>query len=214
MKTILSCGDSYSAPDDKYPGLHWSEKLQPHTCYSIARGGASNFSIWHQVQQCAKFKPDVVLISFTSCPRIEFPKTKFKNLLFADNKLGLMDIKYDYCNTMHANIDHGLPGYNTNEFANWLPYYIEEYEVLKNFLYIKASLDFLKVNNIEYYYTLGGFSSKVGLVSGIPVQFDEHSQFEKLPNGWLHPIKLMSPSFHIPDEQWHNDHAELVKSLL
>ena len=73
MSRIVVCGDSFNTYDTRYPGLHWADQLAPHEVYRLARVGASNFSIWHQVVQSKKFDPDVVLISLpTNLPNF-FP---------------------------------------------------------------------------------------------------------------------------------------------
>ena len=213
MTTIVLCGDSYYDFDNRYPGLHWADRLSPHNVYRLARGGASNFSIWHQVQHATKFSPDIIFLSFTSCPRVEFPKLTERKSVVTDT-VYLEDRQWHYCNNTYDNVDHALPGYNNVKLLEWMPYYIEEYEVLKNFLFIKSTLDFLKEIGIRYYFTLGEFNSNIGTVTGIDVNFPDHAKYNILPNGWKHPDKKSNPYFHIADEQWHANHANLVKSLI
>ena len=210
---ILVCGDSYNDFDTRYPGLHWADRLAPHTVYRLARGGASNFSIWHQVQYAIKFRPDLVLVAFTACPRVEIPKLSNR----ASSETGttdLQDKQWHYRNTIYNNVDHAIANYNNDMFLKWMPYYIEEYEVLKNFLFIKSALDLLEKQNIQYYFTLGGFASNAGMVDGVDVNFQEYHEHNILPNGYHHSDKLHDPYFHIADETWHADHARLVMSLL
>lgn len=215
VKNILVCGDSYYDYDDRYPGLHWADRLAPHNVYRLARGGASNFSIWHQVQYSIEFDPDVIFVTFTSCPRNEFPKrSEFKPVIKTKHLESKM---WAYRNTMWENVDHFLPTYNKDMFLNWMPYYIEEYEILKNFLFIKATLDFLKEKKMKFYFSLGGFEDSMNskTVLGIDINFDKYKEHNLLPNGWLSfPDRLLDPYFHIKDENWHASHAELVKSLL
>jgi hypothetical protein len=213
MKNIVLCGDSYYDYDDRYPGLHWADRLSPHKVFRLARGGASNFSIWHQIRYSVKFNPDVVFITFTSYPRNEFPKVSTFKSIDTDSEF-LEDKQWSYRNNMYNNVDHFLPSCNKDMFKKWMPYYIREYEILKNFLFIKSALDFLKEQGIQYYFTLGKFEDDLGVTLGVDVNFNEHNEYNILPNGWSHHENLMSPYFHIKDEKWHADHAALVKSLL
>jgi hypothetical protein len=202
---ILLCGDSYYDFDERFPGLHWADQLNQHEVYRIARGGASNFSIYHQVQHAKFFNPDLVLISFTSIARIEYSKQPFDHF-----DLGLppeyIDKQWLYRNTMYKNIEHANPGYNTQQYINWMPYYIEEFESIKNGIYIKQSLDHLTKENIKFYYTLGGYNGSFDLGA--------HAQFDILPNSWDHSEKLSNPYFHIQDPKWHADHAEFILNLI
>jgi hypothetical protein len=223
MKNIVICGDSYYDYDDRYPGLHWTDRLNPHAVYRLARGGASNFSIWHQIRYSIKFKPDVVFITFTSCPRNEFRKRDEFKSIDTDSEY-LEDKMWAYRNNMWKSVDHFLPTYNKEMFVKWMPYYIEEYEILKNYLFIKSALDFLKEQKIKFYFTFGGFLDSFGgfldsldcspSVIGIDINFDEYKEHNILPNGWYHQERLADPYFHIKDETWHATHAELIKSLL
>jgi hypothetical protein len=192
---IVLCGDSYFDIDDRYPNLHWRDHLSPYNVYTLARGGASNFSIYHQVQHSTYFNPDLVLISFTSVGRIEFGKNRYQQPdMSADS---LIDRQWAYRNTMYANVDHANAGYNKEQYVNWLPYYIDEFEQDKNSLYIQASLDFLNKHNIPYRFSLGGFTGNLALA-------------DTLPNSWHHPEKLSDPWFHIKDPVWHENFAKAV----
>jgi hypothetical protein len=213
MKTIVLCGDSYYDYDDRYVGLHWADRLSPHNVYRLARGGASNFSIWHQIQYSVKFNPDLVLISFTTCPRIEFPKSNTQRPVVATSS-ELEELQWSYRNTVYDNVDHALPMYNNEKFVSWLPYHVDEYEILKNCIYIKSALDTLINNGIRFYFTLGGFSNIIQACKLSYADFNMYSKFNLLPNGANHPNKLSNPYFHIEDEKWHHDHAELIKGLL
>jgi len=206
MTTVLLCGDSYYDFDDRYPGLHWADNLSADV-YRLARGGCSNFSIWHQVQYAPSFNPDLVLLSFTSIPRVEFLKKEMFAPIDLSKCETLADIQWAYRNTIYDNIDHALPGYNRDKITAWMPYYIKEYEILKNFIYIKSTLDFLLEHNIAYKFTLGAFEQ-------YNKDFGIYALHNILPNGWDFPEKLMDPCFHIKNEEWHHQHAVLVNGLL
>jgi hypothetical protein len=226
MKNILVCGDSYNDMDSRYPGLHWVERLDSYNVYNISRGACSNFSIWHQVMQAPQLEADMVFIAFTAVPRVEFPRSDkvalpdYSTLENNEYPPYIDDKKWHYRNSMWETINHCTPSVNKDQFLKWMPFYIPEFEILKNFLYIKSALDFLKKQNIPYYFTLGGFEAD--MESNPIIDFEDHLQYNILPNGWhvdwrkdLPPgAPTDDPYFHIRDPQWHADHAELVKSLL
>lgn len=213
MKTVVLCGDSYYDFDDRFPGLHWADKLIDANVYRLARGGASNFSIWHQVQHSIKFSPDLVLITFTSCPRVEFPKSNSHTSLNLTSN-DLEDMQWNYRNTIYENIDHALPKHNRDKFLPWMPYYIEEYEFLKNCIFIKSTLDFLIKNNTKFYFTYGEFEDTLRSQPATLVDFTEYEQYNILPNGAHYHTKLLTPYFHIKDDDWHKQHADVVGGLM
>ena len=202
---IVLCGDSYYDFDERYPGLHWADRLSPHNVYRLARGCATNFSIMHQVQHTPYFSPDLVLISFTSIGRVEFNKDTYSSIELSSIDENI-DKQWLYRNTMYSNVDHANAGYNRNKYLNWMPYYIEEFETIKNSLFIKSSLDFLAERNIPYLFTLGGFAGDIDI--------NTHQVYNILPNGWEHNQKLMDPYFHITDPEWHSNHAEFINGKL
>ena len=238
------CGDSFNTYDPRYPGLHWADQLAPHEVYRLARAGASNFSIWHQVVQSKKFNPDVVLIAFTSCPRVEFTIAEpdfFSDILVpwvqstglsrqhaAWNNIGnikyvekptanLRELEAKLRKKMEESIDHAIPaGYKIEVFNDWArKFYIEPFEVLKNYLHIKATLDHLEQAGIQHYATLGGYSDFVETATQeVCIEFGQYASVLKLPNGWEHKQRLADPYFHIEDPAYHKNHADLVLKLL
>lgn len=204
---IILCGDSYYDFDDRYPNLHWADKLKEHEVYRLARGGSSNFSIWHQIQHTVHFNPDVVLISFTAPARIEFSKRTYTefDLSAADS---YTNKQWIYRNTMHDNIDHANAGYNKEKYVRWIPYWIEEFDIMKNTLYIKAGLDFLTERNIPFYFSYGGFSAYSKNFG------QKYSSLEQLPNSWEYQTPTQSPYFHINDDAWHQHYANCIRDLI
>jgi len=213
MSTIVLCGGSYYDFDSRYPGLHWADRLAPNSVYRLARGGASNFAIWHQVRHAIEFKPDLLLICFTSCPRVEFLKGNKINTLTTDTQWP-EERMWHYRNNMLDCVDYALPAYNEEKLLSWMPFYIEEFEILKNYLYIKSALDYVRKEKINYYFTLGNFEVYNNTeITGIDIDFTEHNDRNLLPNGSNHKDRSCDPYFHIKDENWHENHAELVKKL-
>jgi len=205
MSNVVLCGDSFYHVDPSHPGLHWADRLDGHNVYGLAKGGATNFAIWHQIQHTPYFNPDLVLISFTAIGRLEF---SIGDLTPIDLSVGTnLEKQQLYTITIRDNIDYANAGYNSDKYLGWMPYYIEEFEVLKNSIYIRDSLNFLRDNKIPYRFTLGGFHGDIDL--------SVHEQFNILPNGWHHKDKFLAdPWFHIADNQWHADHADFVKNIL
>jgi hypothetical protein len=200
MKTVVLCGDSYYDFDDRYPGLHWADRLTNCNVYRLAQGDASNLAIWYQIQHTPYFNPDLVLISFTSIGRIEFSKQSFTQL---DMTLGAnIDKQREYRVNMYDNIGYANAGYNKDKFINWMPYYIKEFELLKNSLYVNSGLDFLTKHGIPFEFSAGGFTGTV------------ENYTERLPNSWHHKEQLQDPWFHIRDEEWHKEHAKIVQEFI
>jgi hypothetical protein len=76
MPKILLCADSFGTTDPKYPGLHFSEKIQQKVkdceIINLSQGGSSNFLIQLQLHQGLQFKPDAVILLFTGPNRLTF----------------------------------------------------------------------------------------------------------------------------------------------
>jgi hypothetical protein len=240
MSRIVVCGDSFNSYDERYVGLHWADQLAPHEVYRLARSGASNFSIWHQVVQSKKFNPDVVLVAFTSVPRIEYsllepdffndliapwlrllpgsPWGGLKNIKNIEKPVAdLRELEKQLTDKVIKSIDHAIPNGHTEDLFNeWARrFYIEPFEILKNYLYIKATLDLLKQNGITAYATLGAYKDFVGtIIQDVQIGFDEYANVLQLPNGWEHPNCKEDPLFHIKDPVYHKNHADIVLKLL
>jgi hypothetical protein len=240
MSRIVVCGDSFNSRDEKYAGLHWADQLAPHEVYRLARCGASNFSIWHQCVQSKKFNPDVVLVAFTSVPRVEYTLEEpdfFNDLIAPWLRLlpgspwgGLTNVsvvekpiadprqleKHLQDKVIKA-IDHAIPMGHTQEmFDQWARhFYIESFEILKNYLYIKATIDHLQEAGIKVYATLGGYAGFVdSTIQDVQIDFVKYASVLQLPNGWVHPNCKAPPLFHIEDPVYHKNHADVVLKLL
>lgn len=235
---IVVCGDSFNDKDDKYPGLHWADRLEPHEVFRLAKQGASNFSIWHQVAQCHRFKPHAVLINFTTCPRVEylttgaqsFPTSKQSWMAQIAKRHSLLAGLVDSFGTKDDEnfrelerqirkdaeiIFHVSPSSNLNLFESWAEnFYIEPFEILKNYVFITNALDHLDKQGIPGYVSLGGFEKFLDKeVRDVTIQFDGHRDKFVLPNPTKY-LKNDPPVFHIADSDWHAEHASVVKELL
>ena len=220
MSRVVICGDSFFDIDDRFPNLHWRDKLDPHyEIYTLARGGGSNFSISLQIYQCLQFRPSVVFITFTSVPRIEFLKDQ--NSLTQLNSIVLTNLKdseefiWKLRDCSIRSYDHALPNHNNDKFLEWMPWYIEELEIVKNYFYIKSALSLLKIQKIPFYFSLGGFEEFLDKkYCQVDINFNEYKEENILPNSHLFPVKHSPPWFHIIDENWHGKFAELAEQLI
>lgn len=235
---IVVCGDSFNASDDRFPGLHWADRLAPHEVFRLARGGASNFSIWHQVAQSLRFDPDLVLISFTSCPRVEYIayEPTFYSTLVEPWRAVLLKSK-DFISGMLKHhheetpieglrqleakiqkdvspISHAIPMSDTGVFEQWVDkFYIEPFDILKNYIYISSALNNLAENHVPCLATLGGFEKhRNSQVQHVTINFEKHNHVLQLANPW-NTRHDGEPVFHIADTQWHEQYAQRVLEL-
>ena len=236
---IVICGDSFNTVDDRYPGLHWADRLAPHEVYRLARGGCSNFSIYHQVMQSSRFDPDVVLISFTNCPRIEFlasEPTFYSSLVEPWRKMVAKHSGYIKGMIKHEHkdiacfedleqqiqkdvspVEHCMPNGNYHIFEQWFDkFYIESFDTLKNYLYITQTLQFLADTGCRHYASLGGIESFVGqTIQNVQIDFTKYQSVLVLPNAWKYPNRHHSePIFHIKDADYHMNYATKLHALL
>ncbi len=213
MATICVCGDSFFSRDKNYPGQHWSEQLgSQHEVYNLARPGASNFSIWHQVMQADMFDPDLVLVAFTSCPRLEYTERKLVSRSFdpAEQSVVQRMERLMHIKSNQNKISHIIPRSNQKIFEQWSKmFYVESFDLLKNWVYISATLNHLETTGTRYAFTLGGFQLHIN-----KFDFEPWQQHRTLPNGWHHPGRKSVPLFHIEDQTWHKSHAALAVQLL
>ena len=71
---ILIVGDSFVAEGAEQQGWTWWNKLAKDlgaSSLNLGIMGASNFNIWHQLNEGLKTNPDYVLVVLTASDRIE-----------------------------------------------------------------------------------------------------------------------------------------------
>jgi hypothetical protein len=205
---ILVCGDSFCVTDPRFCGLHWSEKLlnlsEDIILYNLAFGGASNALILLQLLQGLKLNPDFVVLSFTNHGRYEYDK----NIDACPFDLTANDIAAYIKNRYTTNM------YKTNSAANavidkWiLEGSSENFEKLKNYFYISHCLTLLTQQNINFCFSLGGFSYKQdhtelinsNYLTNTLTQFAEH---ELATNLWYHILTYTKnePCFHVDKDE-------------
>jgi hypothetical protein len=203
---ILVCGDSFAITDNRYPGLHWSEKILDHSAdfeiNNLAAGGASNAMIAMQLLQGLKFNPDFVIFSFTTEGRYEFD---------LDTQAQIKDL------TVLELADFQKRRWITNCFTETLPralqqtaekYYVEaasdSFEWLKNYMFIAFCLQTVATHNIRFAYTLGGFEYQRDWQQKLRSLFVDnmiapHTANELAVNLWYHSNNTSDPAFHAGD---------------
>jgi hypothetical protein len=190
---ILICGDSYFVTDPKFPGLHWSEKLQGmsekiEVC-NLSFGGCSNALITLQLMQGLKLDPDFVILSFTNEHRYEsdgdIESVPFE--LTADSISAYIKERYK------PNPKHNIPALSEN------------FEKIKNYFYIMLCLQTLKEKKVNFCFSLGGFEYQQDYTALLRSNFIEnnisdYAKHELSLNLWYHGQKS-SPCFHVDKEE-------------
>lgn len=202
---ILICGDSFCVADDRYPGLHWSEKLLSLSdrveVVNMAYGGCSNALIALQLLQALQLNPDFVILSFTSPGRYEYDKhTDVLPTEITGPELAHF-IKQRYSTNMYDN--------KFNELTDrWrITASSDNFEKIKNFFYIDYCLLTLHSRAIKFCYSLGGFEylqdHKQLINSNLMTNtLNQYSQFELPINLWYHQDQGKNqPFFHVSKDE-------------
>lgn len=207
---ILICGDSFCVTDPMYPGLHWSEKMLNSSgqieIWNLAYGGSSNALIVYQLMQGLMFKPDFVILSFTSNGRYEFDK----NIDAVPFELSAESIaayqKERYTTNCYR--------YENKDILSTIDRYrltasSDNFEKLKNYFHISFCLTLLKHKNIDFCFSLGGFEYKqdyTALLNNAYVEnlLSAHRAQELSTNLWYHQSNnKLQPTFHVDSEAIH-----------
>jgi hypothetical protein len=204
---ILLCGDSFSVTDPDYPGLHWSEKilnssLNYEIC-NLAYGGSSNALIAEQLTQGIRLNPDFVILSFTGNGRYELDNNvnALPNQLSAEE---LADyIKSRYVTNQYKNIISPELLLKLNSCI--LEVFSPNFERIKNYFFICYCLQMLKIKNIPFCFTLGGFEYQQDYAAFINSNFMEnfivdYKDQQLLTNLWYHHSMKVRPYFHVDKE--------------
>jgi hypothetical protein len=207
---VLICGDSFGVVDPDYPGLHFSEKILNATppvfeLNNLAHGGDSNALITLQLMQGLQFKPDFVILLFTSTHRHERDKDVNvyypKDLTFDELKQFRHD-RYSTSTTEPKKI------INYNLVEQWNSQYIsDDFEIMKNYFLIHYCLQSLKEHKIPFCYSLGGMKHGINYSSIVDKHFikdnliDYANQSLKI-NLWNHNNNNNKerPYFHVDSD--------------
>jgi hypothetical protein len=215
---ILICGDSYCITDPLYPDLHWSEKIlnqsPSYEVCNLAYGGCSNALIAAQLLQGLRLNPDFVILSFTNPGRYELDNIT-DVLPDSLTSQGLAHYLKQRYTTTNYDIDPEkskiIDQYRTIASS-------ENFEKLKNYFYICFCLTTLKIQNVNFCFSLGGFEYKQdnsaflksNFVKDFIVDFKEH---ELNTNLWYYG-SAARPWFHVTDNNVHTLFANECTSLI
>ena len=205
---VLVCGDSFFTLDPDFPGLHWSEKLLASTpptyeLHNLSHGGDSNALISLQLMQGLEFKPDFVILSFTTAHRHELDNNK--NACPHDFTLESINASRINRYKSTSQLENMTPS-QIEMFEQWSTLIIsDDFEILKNYFIICHCLTLLEKEKIPYCYSLGGFSYAANpflIIQNnfIKNYFTETSDKCLKINLWNYIAHKMRPYFHVDDE--------------
>ena len=205
MRTLI-CGDSYCNIDSDYPGLHWSEKIlnfnTDFEVINLSHGGCSNALIAMQLLQGLKFHPDFVILSFTSHGRYEFDNIVNR----IPRSLEPLEIA-NYVKDRYTTNKYTMTEFQEKANQAWLLESSENFEKVKNYLYICFCLSMLKQSNINFCFSLGGFEYQQDYTAFLNSNYltniiQDYQQYELSTNLWYHGQKAQ-PCFHVDNESIH-----------
>jgi hypothetical protein len=207
LKNVLICGDSFGVTDPDYPEVHFSEKILNTTppvfkLNNLAHGGDSNALITLQLMQGLQFKPDFVILLFTTTHRHE-----------TDNDISVYypkDLNFDELNKFrHLRYSTGSKKKNivdNNLVERWSAKFLsDDFEILKNYFLIHYCLQSLKEHKIPFCYSLGGMKYGIDYSSIVDKNFiknnliDYTDQLLKI-NLWNHNNNKERPYFHVDND--------------
>jgi hypothetical protein len=209
MKKILICGDSFGLTDNRYPGLHFSDKIANCAGMDVINfsvGGASNALIAAQFLQALNFKPDFVIFTFTGTERYEY-----------DNQapMPLQEVTYDtvgqylkdrYITNCWRSLDHIVQ--KNIQLDKWrFGVASDSMERLKNYFYISMCIASCQTHRLPFCFSLGGFEHRRDYKELLEQNYikdliDENKDRRLNVNLWdYNDRKLMSPWFHVDDDR-------------
>lgn len=164
---------------------------------NLAYGGCSNAMIALQLMQGLNLNPNFVILSFTNENRYELDKDV--NALPRD--LSVQELanyqKNRYTTNMYIkdqDIDRWMAGKCS-----------ENFEKVKNYFYIGFCLHTLRINNIPFAFSLGGFEYQQDYSALIRANYmynsiDDYKKQELKTNLWYHGNKA-KPYFHVDSDE-------------
>lgn len=216
---IAVCGDSFNYDDPEMPGIHWTSKISEFTNLSIP--GASNFVIRMQIDKAIKLKPDLIVVSFTSCLRdvIKYKSTDYNNTDLldriytpgADSNSNL--VSFPYAGAQYYDV---LNDYQLNILKQYVTEFVDlDVARQQNYYLIKDALETLLQSGIKFCYSLGGFDHK-SFCEHSHYDFSRYKMYETPINLWdyCEKQKTLRPWFHVTDSDIHNQLANYYKCLI
>ena len=181
---IHICGDSFATSDLRSTIIPWHEQLD---CKSYGKVGASNTMISQQVDTAIQSGADFIIVLFTSSARFEHASGPYsvQNLYTA-----------------------GLNQTQRRIVKEWAVELFDlDWEIYRNKCIIEGVLARLKNSGISFLFDQGGFEHpKWGIDKKYFTEYDDNrSKYNLWDYG---DTQLHIPSFHITDQNIHNEIAE------
>lgn len=180
---IQVCGCSYFTTDPNYPNTHFTEIIADKLSASLinlAERGSSNFAIRLQVQSCLEFKPDLIILGFTSPDRLDYmfedkdynPNMHVHNLKYLENR----EFVKNQCATIKSDPIPALIRSDSDLAQGAKDYvkYFYNYELQKHkdYLVAQTALFFLKTQGIPFVFSEGGLGfDNLGLLKDFKENF-------------------------------------------
>ena len=233
MPKILLCADSFGTTDLQYPGVHFSEKIQQKVkdceIINLSHAGGSNFLIELQLHQGLQFKPDAVILSFTSVNRTTFQShlsSHYKKKLFEWSKIDKqLNHQYYWSKIKNYNTRTYLcsPQFDSHSMTNeddfvqrakkWYKdsFLLEQNYIndLKDYFAVINLLNLLKLNSIPFCFSLGGmsynrpwhqdFRTRILSDNHLIDELNDHMSQSISLNLWDYANHHEGPSFHVND---------------
>lgn len=208
---IIIVGDSFCTQDSKFSSS-WTTKLQDYfgdKLINLSYVGASNFGILLQIEKALTFSPNYVIFNSTSSVRHEISirtqNKKKTSLLDRIVNIDVTDHTRDILSTTYftANVLGQLNSSQEKEIVNYHKKYSDiDVEVLKNFYFIKYSLDLLIESNCNFIWSQGGFEHSNFNGSKL-WNFEKYKKYHSRYNLWDY-IDSQICNHHIESQQTHN----------
>lgn len=214
MKTVLICGDSFGVTDPDFPDLHFSEKILNSTppvfeMHNLSHVGDSNALIALQLLQGLQFKPDFVILSFTTAhrheidnnPNLHYPTDLTPEALRAfRHERYLSSVNFLNPKNPRQDIGRAIRFWNAEVIS-------DDFEMLRNYFLIHYCFLLLEKENIPFCYSIGGMvhQNTVNYAAVVDKNFiknyltDYADQALKI-NLWNHNCGNDRPYFHCDDD--------------
>jgi hypothetical protein len=237
MKRVLLCGDSFGRIDVRFPGLHFSEKLQDCEVINLAQGGASNSMIQVQLHQGLQFSPTHVILLFTAQWRAEYniylsgvDNSALKHCVPGNETddwtvKNIKDFNQNTYTTSAYLRSKKLSKHIIDAYDNHMKYQHVDYETLRTYYMIVSMLDKLILMNIPYCFGLGGFAADYAECRDriLPVNYLNDELATRLNqsvdiNLWDHADQSTNyatvPLHHVADDRIQTEFARQCEEIL
>jgi len=216
MKSILYiCGDSFCSRDSEY-GKNWPELLLDKCTnidvINLSTPGASNYLIYLQVKEAIKQQANYIICNFTSSFRNEFsidtlyPKydslDRYWNILEANKPASTVCCSWiSPWEFKKNNIDI----FSQDDVMQIIDFFKKRIDIPslieKNYIFINYTLQLLKLTNISFAWSQGGFEHKK-FDNSVEWDFASYKDKECNINLWDYGnSQVTRPYYHVTNKQ-------------